>query len=119
MACSPDCPGWVLCRDGTVEACLDCGTSDEAAYELARTFLRAHGGVHHAADDECPGCPGYDVFDCRGSVNCEPMSVLRSEACGVYDNDADAVIAACRVYAAAGYPLADGYHGYPEQWKRS
>lgn len=103
-----DCPGWYMARDGNIEACLDCGLSEDDAAKKARAFFRTL-PAKHEPHEECPGCCGYDVFDVAGSrVYRGPYAVCKDDACDVFPYDEDARVVAIAACEAAGYRIVDG-----------
>lgn len=116
MACA-ECNsfGFMMDRDGNVEACDACGhygEDDDAAVEHFWTFasavVRELLPPAHAPTDECRGCAGFDLFDCHGSTNQRRLAVLCCHDCGVYEGDQDAQRDAHAAFMAQGGVVVDG-----------
>jgi hypothetical protein len=101
------CPGWHITENGDLEPCGTCnaeGTVERVCEQAAAWARELPRHPRHQDHEECRACCGFDAFACHGSSTQGGHAILRSDACGVFDDDGVAQDAARSLYAERWTP---------------
>lgn len=115
------CLGFRIGKYGELWPCGTCGLSDEEVHDRLQALIKQHPPAKkdHPDNDGCGAtCRGWDVFQISGS-ECilSEFAVTRSDACGVFEDDDQAVSSACVfLHRVTGVPYGDLLTDKPGSW---
>jgi len=102
--CKPGCLGFRISPEGSLVPCDVCGLDEGEVESRVQNLLEKNPPAKncHAPDTGCAShCRGWDVFDANRTY----LEIERSDECGVFTYDEDAITAALRfLHEVTGSP---------------
>jgi len=115
------CLGFRIGKYGELWPCETCDLSDEEVHDRVQALLKAHPPEKkdHPDNDGCgPTCRGWDVFEiCGSECILSEFAITRSDSCGVFNDDDEAVSSACAfIHRITGTPYGELLTDKPKAW---
>ena len=115
------CLGFRIGKYGELWPCETCGLSDEEVHDVVQALLKKHPPEKkdHPDNDGCGStCRGWDVFEiCGSECILSEFAITRSDSCGVFNDDDEAVSSACAfIHRITGTPYGELLTDKPKAW---